>query len=337
MHDESDRALRKLAFSTGCPRLYLNYEWLQEESGAHMVRRMLTTFLGIELPSGFSVTHDINESGTPAVLLPGAACDQQPPECNETADSGCDLHDGIGPLVSYSRMRFPMLAIGVHSDSGGAAFMAKVMAQACKVWLTPRLGIRCSFRDNYDACDSAQADLCFHGQARISTGRFSGRAYRFVHIVRDPLEVVTRSYLVSFPNTTVNTSSTSLAFEGHIRKLLVEDLNEMQVISESHKTDLNYLRLRLEDLTENTPTKNTSMGTLFQFLLDRPTPLVLPSSVQVALAAAMKIEERGSQSRRHLAKVLAKKKKKCVAISKCQSALGYFPNACQDPSAIASK
>lgn len=170
MHDESDRALRKLAFSTGCPRLYLNYEWLQEESGAHMVRRMLTTFLGIELPSGFSVTHDINESGTPAVLLPGAACDQQPPECNETADSGCDLHDGIGPLVSYSRMRFPMLAVGVHSDSGGAAFMAKVMAQACKVWLTPRLGIRCSFRDNYDACDSAQADLCFHGQARISTG-----------------------------------------------------------------------------------------------------------------------------------------------------------------------
>ena len=106
---------------------------------------------------------------------------------------------------------------------------------------------------------------------------------------------------------------------------------------QSHKTDLNYLRLRLEDLTENTPTKNTSMGTLFQFLLDRPTPLVLPSSVQVALAAAMKIEERGSQSRRHLAKVLAKKKKKCVAISKCQSALGYFPNACQDPSAIASK
>lgn len=158
-----------------------------------------------------------------------------------------------------------------------------------------------------------------------------------MHVVRDPMEMLTRSYLASEPNAThtLNASALVAGFEAHIKTLLGEELHDMQAISEGHSADPNYLQVRMEDLnTADVTRRNATLTNLFAFLLGRPegnlataTPFP-PPSVWTALMKAHKSEEIGSSQRKHLAGLLLRKPAKCHHVSKLQAALKYPTVTC---------
>ena len=156
-----------------------------------------------------------------------------------------------------------------------------------------------------------------------------------MHIVRDPIEMLTRSYLSAEPNAThtLNASALVAGFEAHIKTLLSEELHDMQAISEGHSSDPNYLRVRMEDISNtDVSRRNATLVSLFSFLLGQPVgnqaTTFPPPPVWTALAKAQKSEEIGSSQRKHLAGLLLRKPAKCHHVSKLQAALSYPTVTC---------
>ena len=127
--------------------------------------------------------------------------------------------------------------------------LGKVLAEACREYLTPQLGWRCVVRDAFESCDP-EADLCFHKQAHFSAGRFVERGYRFVHVVRSPLEMLTKSFQLLEPNATHTMNGTALlgALEAHWKRLSGGVVHTMQDMFESLAADPHSLALKLEDM-----------------------------------------------------------------------------------------
>ena len=355
-HSTRDFALRVFANATGRPLLFLNYEELQAEDGAALAQGKLSSFLGVDLPISLLVPRSLSflaglplreelqalvESDPRISHLHDSSCGGRLSACDGTVALAinCSLISAVDILTASTVSAPPLLVMGVHSEVGGAAMLAKVMTEACKSWLTPRFGIRCSFRDNFDVCDPSEADFCFHGRARIGVGRFFDRGYRFVHFTRDPLEVITRSYQDA-ESDAIHTSNSSAIVHGlevQIRRLLTEELYEMQAMTEGHNADRHYLRVRLEDLTElEGSAGEVSLEHLFMFLLEpylgaasvRAAVLSLPSSIRTIFAAAKKLEEVGHHDRKKLAKLLGARQKKCAHLGRLQDALGYQALEC---------
>ena len=125
-------------------------------------------------------------------------------------------------------------------------------------------------KDDIESCDPDSADLCFQRSAHFSAGRYSDRGYRFVHVVRSPMDVLTRSYQLLEPNATHARNATDLAnaLELQWKGLSGGALHMMQDMDESQASDLHAYRIRFEDLLpEGTP--NATLAQLFAFLLDK--------------------------------------------------------------------
>lgn len=156
-----------------------------------------------------------------------------------------------------------------------------------------------------------------------------------MHVIRDPLDILTRNYLASEPNATqkFNSSAQLAGFEAHLRSDVVS-VQEMQAISESHIADPNYLRVRLEDLLAvESARRNATLAHVFDFLLDSGSNRktlgdMFPSSIFVALAKAQRLEEQGSSQRKRLVSLLQRRPLKCHHVGKLQSALGYTTLSC---------
>ena len=239
----------------------------------------------------------------------------------------------VPPLAPRIHTKPPILAIGAHDVAGGAGLIGKVLSEACRDYFAPRLGWKCATREGYDNCDPEQVDVCFHRQARFSAGRFADGGYRFVHVVRSPMDVLTRSYLLLEPNAThlMNSSELTLALEAHWKLLSNGALHEMQDIAESHASDPHALQIELEDLIAE-ERANATLGRAFAFLLDchpedERVHQLLGGASKVLLAAG-RVELQGENQRKHLAKLLLRKPAKCQHVNKIQQALRYDPLPC---------
>lgn len=233
----------------------------------------------------------------------------------------------------------PIIVIGAHSDEGGAAALSRILAQACRAVLTPRLGLRCAFRSGYDGCDPAVVDVCFLHEARFSEGRYTPRGYRYVHVRRDPAEVLARWHMRLLPNATRTQNSSALleSVETQARLLLVGELRDMAAVVEAHQSDRRTLPLKAEELLSLTH-GNSTMRRLFGFLLGSHSggaALVedLVRAVWPAQQAAARAEAAGASQRQHLLKQLQRRPLKCSHFSRMQATLGYAPMACQNHSA----
>lgn len=251
--------------------------------------------------------------------------------CNGTTiakgDAAPTVSAALSTLTARTRQRRPLLVVGAHGTEGGAALVAKVLAEACREFLTPRLGWRCVTRDGFENCDP-DADLCFHKQAHFSAGRLVDRGYRFVHIVRSPIDVLTRSYQLLEPNAThvMNSSALLSALEAHWKRLSGGLLHAMQDMVESHASDPHALKVHLEDLLPDQQ-PNATLAKLFAFLLNAEPS---DSRVEDLLGAVAKVlpssgraELQGDTQRKHLAKLLTRKPAKCQHVTRVQQAMNY--------------
>jgi len=320
---ESDEAMQHLVIASGVRRFFLNHDWLR----GSLPKVQLAAFLGIDLlPSTYHAARAEVESGPRFnILASDARCRSNVGPCT-VAHGNCSWKRAAAVLARRTVAQRPLLAIGVHSVHGGASIIGHVVAQACKVWLTPALGIRCSFQDAHDTCDPEEVDLCFHGQARFSIGRFAERGYRFVHVVRDPVEVLVRSSLESAPSALELNTSTFV--DTRLQALVAGELQDMLAINESHAYDPNYMRIRLEELEANDFGRNTALARMFSFLLDGWSSLPItassmPSSIPIALTAALKMDANRRNQRKSVSMFLERRPAKCRHIGKIREALNY--------------
>ena len=230
----------------------------------------------------------------------------------------------------------PMLALAAHGDEGGATLLGKLVSATCRTHLNPLRGSRCAFPEGYDGCDPDEADLCFHRQGRFSAGRYVERGYRFVHLVRSPLDMLTRSYQLAWPNATrqLNSSQLVSGLEAHWKLLSSNLLHEMMDVAQGFEADPRALRIRLEDLTSETQ-GNATLAHMLAFLLDRSRAdrliIALTSELSYALSTHARAEMQGDTQRKHLAKLLLHKPAKCHHMNKLLSAVGYEEVACTEP------
>ena len=263
------------------------------------------------------------------------------PKCSTAALPAAtpqSLQEASTTLATRTRRRRPLLAVGAHGVEGGASLVGKVLAEACRAYLTPRLGWRCVVKDDIESCDPDSADLCFQRSAHFSAGRYSDRGYRFVHVVRSPMDVLTRSYQLLEPNATHARNATDLAnaLELQWKGLSGGALHMMQDMDESQASDLHAYRIRFEDLLpEGTP--NATLAQLFAFLLDKEaadaTVDALVDAAGRVLSAAGKAEQLGDTQRQKLQKLMLKKPAKCQHVNKMQQALKYDMFPCPEDKA----
>ena len=229
----------------------------------------------------------------------------------------------------------PMIVIGAHSDEGGAAALSRIMVQACRTVLTPRLGLRCAFRSGYDGCDPAVVDVCFLHEARFSEGRYTPRGYRYVHVRRDPAELLARRLMRLEPNATRTQNASTLleSVETQARLLLADELRDMAAVVEAHQSDRRTLPLKAEELLSSTRA-NATMRRLFGFLLGSRGGGALVEDVVHAVwpaqQAAARAEASGASQRQHLLKQLQRRPLKCSHFARMQATLGYAPMTCQE-------
>ena len=200
----------------------------------------------------------------------------------------------------------------------------------------------CASTDKHDLVQVARGFPLWHLYGRFNChvclvpGRFAERGYRFVHVVRDPMEMIIRSYIAAHRNATLTLNATSLlaSVDSDIRTRLAEELHSMQAISESHEADPHYLRLRVEDLEDaNVSQRSSTLVNMFNFLLNgSPYGMRMasfPPSIGIVLDQARTSEEQEGSQRRYLAALLQHKPAKCHHVGRLQAALRYPIMACQ--------
>ena len=230
----------------------------------------------------------------------------------------------------------PLMALAAHGAEGGATLVGKLISLACRSHFNHLVqGSRCTVLNRYDGCDPDESDVCFHRDGRFSAGRHATRGYRFVHLVRSPLDVLTRSYLLAQPNATHTLNSTSLvtALEGHWKLLSSSVLHEMVDMAEGFESDPHALRVQVEDLISNSRA-NQTLARILGFLLDRSPNdhqiTSLTSDLSAALVQHARLELLGEEKRKHLAKLLLHKPAKCQHVNKLSNSLGYDEAPCGD-------
>jgi len=336
---DRDLALKVVINASQTEVVHFNSEWLDEETNAAIAKQTLMDFLGAYvlgpiISRGHAPMRNISATsvgGHPNSVdsVLSHACRVESTPCDTT---NCSWRWATKRLATFRRPQRPMLVVSVHWASGGASVIGKLMTEACRAWLTPQFGIRCSLRDGYENCDPTQVDLCVQRNGHFSAGKLVDREYRIAHVVRDPLDVIIRSYLTSSPNASalLNSSVLLTDLEAHLRVLLAEDLREMQAMSDRHVTDPRYLRIRFEDLeTPSTSQRNTTLERMFNFLLDdESAPISIPASITVALHKALQKDGAESSQRKHLQSLLQRKPAKCHHIGRLQVAMEYPAMLC---------
>jgi len=283
-----------------------------------------------------------NAQAIKAQLVASAEYSSLASNCTGTGSAGVAVTtqnrtSALATLLARVHVRPPLLVVGAHDISGGASLFGKVVAEACRAYLTPQLGWRCVTRDSEEHCDSSSADVCFHRQARFSAGRHVDRGYRFVHVIRSPLDMLTRSFQLQDPNAThaMNSSGLVAALEAHWKVLSNGVLHTMQDMVESHASDPHSLGVRIEDLLPD-GRPNATMAQLFAFLINGDVVdarvHALVAAVSKALLAAGRAEMQGETQRKHMARLLLRKPAKCQHITRLQQALGYPALTCPEGS-----
>ena len=266
------------------------------------------------------------------------------PACT-SGEQECALHTAVTAFAQQHQleeleapMAPPIIAIGAHSDEGGGAALSRILAQACRSVLTPRLGLRCAFRSGYDGCDPAVVDVCFLHEARFSEGRYTPRGYRYVHVRRDPAELLARRLMRLEPNATRTQNASTLleSVETQARLLLADELRDMAAVVEAHQSDRRTLPLKAEELLSSTR-GNATMRRLFGFLLAGRGGGALVEDVVRAVwpaqQAAARAEAAGASQRQHLLKQLQRRPLKCHHFARMQATLGYEAMGCQERAA----
>ena len=360
---ENEASLRYLMATVQLPQLSINFESLQKEQRVQSMQQV-SDFLRVPMTYSPSVhaadwrapnmqelqDHFASESIERQQLVAHSnsaslACDARwdgagQPSCNE---GRCVASAAAASLTANIASVQPIMAIGAHSVEGGSAALFKVFVHLCKTVLTPKLGVRCAYRSAYEGCDPASVDLCFLHEARFSEGRYSSRGYRYVHVRRNPADMIVRSFSREHPNAT-HTLNSSVLLEGvesQARHVLAEGLHEMAAAYESHAADRSSLLLRIEDLTSPT-SANATLTQLLGFLL---SPRAVPHSfVEELVASAWKVmagaarsEEAGAVQRAHLLKLLQKRPLKCQHVARMQSLLDYPAMKCVDRAGVQQK
>ena len=352
---KQDAALLAVVASSGASWRTCLWESLHEGYHSRAARSQLISFLGLQ---GTSFVGDVAFRGEPPgwktfiangeellkqdnsswmLADEGCAAGAASPHstCTPRQGTECSVAEAMATLASMPRRIPPLLAVGTHGREGGASLIVKVISQACRLHPDSVLGRQCAFRDDYETCDPDDVDVCVHSQARFSAGRFADRGYRFVHVVRSPLDMLTRSYLLAQPNATriYNSSQLVAALEAQWKVLAGSVLHEMIDTYESYLVDPLTLSVKMEDLISESLGNATLMRTL-AFLLDRsPTDstvqaLFVPLSHTLAVQARM--EHQGEAQRKHLAKLFMHKPAKCVHANKLQQSLNYEVFHCGD-------
>lgn len=166
---ERDTALRTLVEQSSSPNLQLDSELLEQHRSAVSVQARLAAFLGINSSKevlGVRIgesSHEGREGPSP----PPVECATTPPP---PMAEPLLLEWAVALLSAYMSAPPPVLAIGVHSDAGGAQAVVKIATEACKAWLSPVMNLRCVFLDDFEACDPFNMDLCLHKQGKFSAG-----------------------------------------------------------------------------------------------------------------------------------------------------------------------
>lgn len=265
----------------------------------------------------------------------GGDCSADPatprPSCRQRTSAQCEAGAALATLAAAGERQRPVAALAAHGSEGGATVLSRLLAQACRT--QPLVWSRCAFRDGYDGCDPEEVDICVQRQGRFSAGRFASRGYRFVHIVRNPLELLTRSYLLMDPNATHNMNATVLlaGLEAHWKLLTSGLLHEMVDVAESHAADPQAMQIPFESMLSDT-LGNETIVRMLAFMLDR-SPLdrsiqELATALSHVLSTNAKTEIQGDAQRKHLAKLFMRKPAKCNHVNKLQAALGYETVRC---------
>ena len=365
---ENEASLRSLMATVQLPQLSINFETTLQFQNEQRVQSMqqLSAFLRVPMTNSPSMPeadwrvpnvqelqdHFASESVERQQLVTRSklsdakwSCDTRWDAAGQAAcsDGRCAASAAAALLTANIASVQPIMAVGAHSAEGGSAALFKVFAHLCKAVLTPKLGVRCAYRSAYEGCDPASVDLCFLHDARFSEGRYSSRGYRYVHVHRDPAEMIVRSFLREYPNAThaFNSSALLEGVEAQARRVLAEGLHEMAAAIESHTADRSALLLRIEDLTSPT-SANATLTKLFGFLLGpRAVPRnfveELVASAWKVMAGAARSEEAGAVQRAHLLKLLQKRPLKCSHVARMQSLLDYSPMKCVERAGVQQK
>ena len=364
---ENEASLRSLMATVQLPQLSINFETTLQFQNEQRVQSMqqLSAFLRVpmtnspmpeadwrvpnvqELQDHFASESVERQQLVTRSKLSDAkwSCDTRWDAAGQAAcsDGRCAASATAALLTANIASVQPIMAVGAHSAEGGSAALFKVFAHLCKAVLTPKLGVRCAYRSAYEGCDPASVDLCFLHDARFSEGRYSSRGYRYVHVRRDPAEMIVRSFLREYPNAThaFNSSALLEGVEAQARRVLAEGLHEMAAAIESHTADRSALLLRIEDLTSPT-SANATLTKLLGFLLGpRAVPRnfveELVASAWKVMAGAARSEEAGAVQRAHLLKLLQKRPLKCSHVARMQSLLDYSPMKCVERAGVQQK
>lgn len=365
---ENEASLRSLMATVQLPQLSINFETTLQFQNEQRVRSMqqVSAFLRVPMTNSPSMPeadwrvpnmqelqdHFASESIEKQQLVTRSklseakwSCDTRWDAAGQAAcnDGRCVASAAAASLTANIASVQPIMAIGAHSVEGGSAALFKVFVHLCKTVLTPKLGVRCAFRSAYEGCDPASVDLCFLHDARFSEGRYSSRGYRYVHVRRDPADMIVRGFAREYPNATHTFNSSALleGVEAQARRVLAEGLREMAAAIESHAADRSALLLRIEDLTSPT-SANATLAKLLGFLLGpRAVPHnfveELVASAWKVMAGAARSEEAGAVQRGHLLKLLQKRPLKCSHVARMQSLLDYPPMKCVERAGVQQK
>lgn len=284
-------------------------------------------------------------------LCPLTGSSPSPPLLYRASELGIPLPPAPPP-PPQPPPQMPLMVLGAHGIEGGSTVLSKLLSNACRSSLTPKLGLRCIFREGDQSCEPDKADVCFHKDTRFSAGRLAARGYRFVHLVRAPIDVLTRSFLLADPNATHTIKNATLlvdSLELHWKKLSGGLLHDMQDFFEGTSADPRSMSIRYEDLASDEH-GNETLGRLFSHLLlpgdaeqRAPMSQVQGLAQELALESArilpslIRSDQQGESQRKHLQRLLLRKPAKCQHVNKLHKALGYPQVTCTEPASNGNK
>ena len=207
------------------------------------------------------------------------------------------------------RPKKPLIAFAAHGVEGGSRLLTKLLFQSCRGAVTSALGDRCAFPINYDGCDPETVDVCVLAEGRFGAARYVDRGYRMVHILRNPSDVIIRSFLLAFPNATHthNMSTVAAMLDDHFKSSSAAHFQEMTSMAEVFATDTHVLQVKVEDILDTRARVHT-LTQIASFVLDRRVDDLqnkkLVDEWSQSLLNVELYEQQGELQRAHLMKIL---------------------------------
>ena len=204
-------------------------------------------------------------------LCPLTGSSPSPPLLYRASELGIPLPPAPPP-PPQPPPQMPLMVLGAHGIEGGSTVARAVSYCPTHVAaLTPKLGLRCIFREGDQSCEPDKADVCFHKdkkRASAQGGLLRGGTASFTWS-ETPIDVLTRSFLLADPNAThtiKNATSLVDSLELHWKKLSGGLLHDMQDFFEGTSADPRSMSIRYEDLASDEH-GNETLGRLFSHLL----------------------------------------------------------------------